>query len=97
MKIKYIPNVFDKSDRQELEVEYKVQSVAQILKENFNISEKGLAPIVTGKRVDWDFIPCKDDEVIYVNELHGGGGVWLCLKFVSIPGGALPGSGQAVH
>ena len=82
MIIKFIPNQFDKKDRKELDIECSGKTVKQYLRKHFKKSTKDLACVVSGKRVEWDHIPCKDDEVIFVNDLQGGG--WLGAIFGAV-------------
>ena len=63
MIIKFIPNQFDKKDRKELDIECNGKTVKQYLRKHFKKSTKDLACVVSGKRVEWDHVPCKDDEV----------------------------------
>ena len=55
MIIKYIPNVFDKKDRIELDVECSGKTVKQYFRKHFKKKALGdHACIVSGKRVEWD-------------------------------------------
>ena len=72
MKIIYIPNVFDKKDRKEFDVEYQPQNVEEYYKDI--LGEKpdkdAIYPIITGKKVEWDAIPSKYDEIIFINDVQ---------------------------
>lgn len=76
--IHYIPNIFDKENRQAFEREYKYQSVEEYFKQTIGFGDdpdedkKFIFPVVSGKRVEWDYIPSKHDEVIFVNDVTGG-------------------------
>ncbi|MCP4158605.1 MAG: hypothetical protein GY760_00910 [Deltaproteobacteria bacterium] len=72
MLIKYIPNILEKKDREEVVVEYKPQDLKTYFQENFKKDIKGLVPVVNGKAVEWDYIPAKTDDVSITTDLQGG-------------------------
>jgi predicted phage tail protein len=82
MRVKFIPDMFDKSTAQDYLVDYKYQTVGEYFDQIVKIDRNGFAPIITGKEATWDDIPCADDEIIFVPALEGGG-------FFGLIGGAL--------
>ncbi|MBW1764266.1 MAG: hypothetical protein JRJ23_05920, partial [Deltaproteobacteria bacterium] len=75
MKVKYIPNLFDRADRKEFEVEeYEKQTVEELLESLLpEVPAKEVVPIVHGRAVGWNYVPAiNEHEVIYVQDLKDG-------------------------
>ena len=82
MKLIYIPNIFEKADRQEREVEFTYQTVKEHLKTFEGADFKDLKCIIGGKLVEWDYKPSiNDTEVLFVQHVQG--------KFLGVIAGSI--------
>ncbi|MGA1846759.1 host specificity factor TipJ family phage tail protein [Deferribacter abyssi] len=88
MLIKLVENVFDKKSVKVIDVDYKYQTVKDYFLSVTDYNPDDFIPAVNGGRVNWDYIPSRDDEVIFINDIKGGGGGGLLGV---ITGGALIG------
>ncbi len=84
MKLKLIPNILEKSNRVELDVECTGQTVESYFAEHFaGYTQKDFVPLVNGGQVEWDYIPCDTDDIIFANDIKGGGGGGI-LSFATL-------------
>ncbi len=74
MIIRYISNPLDpKKEKIELEVKYSYQSMADHFEQHFPEKDREFViPTCTGKIVDWDYCPNKNDDIIYIVDVTGG-------------------------
>lgn len=94
MQIVIIKNAFEKSDREVLEVEHLSVPVGQFFDDLTEFKREDYKAIVSGKPVDWDYVPASTDQVIFIHELQGGGGMGT---FFSVAvGAALIATGNPV-
>lgn len=82
MIIKYIPNIFSKTGRLEFRYGGDLKSVGDIFRDKFKAPERGFYCIVGGSRVDWDYVPEPEDEVMFIRRVAGGGGFFNPLKII---------------
>ena len=75
MKLKLIPNILEKSNRVELDVECTGLTVKDYFTEHLtDYTQKDFVPLANGGQVEWGYIPCDTDDIIFANDIKGGGG-----------------------
>lgn len=96
MQIKIITNPLDKTEIEIREVDYTYQSVGALF-DTLDVGDRmDFFPVVSGGRVEWDYVHSIDDEVIFVADLQGkasglvAGAVLIGLSFI-------PGIGQVMQ
>lgn len=82
MIIKYMPNIFSKTGRLEFRYGGDLKSVGDIFRDKFKAPERGFYCIVGGSRVDWDYVPEPEDEVMFIRRVAGGGGFFNPLRII---------------
>jgi len=94
VKVKIIPNVFEKKNRIEKEVPYEPVSVYELFAEHGEgLTAGDFYPVINGKKADWEKRVNPRDEVIFINDIqNGGSGVFsIVLGAVAIAAGFLSG------
>ncbi|GAB1535621.1 hypothetical protein ADMFC3_12520 [Geovibrio sp. ADMFC3] len=93
VKIKVIPNVFEKRNRIEKEVQYEPVSVFDLFSEHCTDFTAGdFYPVINGKRVEWERRVNPRDEVIFINDIQGDGNLFnIVLGTAAIAAGFLSG------
>ena len=72
MIVKYLHNPLEPKI-ESIEVDYTYMTMEEYFKECFpQKSDEYVIPIATGKIVDWDYIPSKNDDIIFTVDLSGG-------------------------
>lgn len=75
VKVKVIPNVFEKKNRIEKEVPYEPVSVYELFAEHCpDFTAGDFYPVVNGKKADWEKRVNPRDEVIFINDIQGNDG-----------------------
>jgi len=76
MIIKLIPNFFEKKKKIEQEWKHKVATVREVFDECFpEYKHKDFTPSVSGKVVEWDEYFGPKDDVVFIQNIEGGGGI----------------------
>lgn len=93
VKIKVIPNVFEKRNRIEKEVQYEPVSVFDLFSEHCTDFTAGdFYPVINGKRVEWESRVNPRDEVIFINDIQGDGNLFnIVLGAAAIAAGFFSG------
>lgn len=75
MEVKLIPNFLEKKKFELAEWKYRRISCEEVFKECYPDRElEDFVPVVSGRVGKWDELPSKDDQIVFVQNLEGGGG-----------------------
>ena len=69
MIIQYVPNLLEKKNREGFEVVWEPITVEQWC-EQLNLSKEDLVPVVGGGVKEWNYIPAKQEEVLFVQNIQ---------------------------